>query len=195
MLTQSACPPSSDLHCFYFSDYLFKLLLIGDSGVGKSCLLLRFAVSSSLSPSKTCFPITVNILMSLLQLKCLVFPHPVLLYFICAICVGWHLHRELHQHHWSGLQDPHHWTGWQDHQTANCEFTDKHTRILDSIFIKTHESLAVCVRACSCVCIGGRVRKLASCNWILFWLMVETVPLQRHLLCRYSSASYAHTQN
>lgn len=32
--------------CFYiisFSDYLFKLLLIGDSGVGKSCLLLRFA--------------------------------------------------------------------------------------------------------------------------------------------------------
>lgn len=28
---------------FVFSDYLFKLLLIGDSGVGKSCLLLRFA--------------------------------------------------------------------------------------------------------------------------------------------------------
>ncbi|KAF4374780.1 hypothetical protein F8388_020301 [Cannabis sativa] len=28
------------------SDYLFKLLLIGDSGVGKSCLLLRFAYSS-----------------------------------------------------------------------------------------------------------------------------------------------------
>uniref|UniRef100_A0A8C1SQA2 Ras-related protein Rab-1B n=2 Tax=Cyprinus carpio TaxID=7962 RepID=A0A8C1SQA2_CYPCA len=27
-------------------DYLFKLLLIGDSGVGKSCLLLRFAVST-----------------------------------------------------------------------------------------------------------------------------------------------------
>jgi GTPase SAR1 family protein len=25
-------------------DYLFKLVLIGDSGVGKSCLLLRFAV-------------------------------------------------------------------------------------------------------------------------------------------------------
>ncbi|EZG76262.1 Rab GTPase family 1 protein, partial [Gregarina niphandrodes] len=24
-------------------DYLFKILLIGDSGVGKSCLLLRFA--------------------------------------------------------------------------------------------------------------------------------------------------------
>ena len=28
---------------FIFSDYLFKLLLIGDSGVGKSSLLLRFA--------------------------------------------------------------------------------------------------------------------------------------------------------
>ena len=27
-------------------DYLFKLVLIGDSGVGKSCLLLRFAVST-----------------------------------------------------------------------------------------------------------------------------------------------------
>jgi len=27
----------------FCSDYLFKLLLIGDSGVGKSCLLLRFA--------------------------------------------------------------------------------------------------------------------------------------------------------
>lgn len=25
------------------SDFLFKLLLIGDSGVGKSCLLLRFS--------------------------------------------------------------------------------------------------------------------------------------------------------
>lgn len=27
----------------YCSDHLFKLVLIGDSGVGKSCLLLRFA--------------------------------------------------------------------------------------------------------------------------------------------------------
>ena len=29
--------------CIHRYDYLFKLLLIGDSGVGKSCLLLRFA--------------------------------------------------------------------------------------------------------------------------------------------------------
>ena len=40
---------SRDYDFFFFlfklSDYLFKLLLIGDSGVGKSCLLLRFAVS------------------------------------------------------------------------------------------------------------------------------------------------------
>ena len=32
---------------YFGSDYLFKLLLIGDSGVGKSCLLLRFAVNSA----------------------------------------------------------------------------------------------------------------------------------------------------
>ncbi|CAB1351820.1 unnamed protein product [Coregonus sp. 'balchen'] len=32
------------MSCFEIAfDYLFKLLLIGDSGVGKSCLLLRFA--------------------------------------------------------------------------------------------------------------------------------------------------------
>jgi hypothetical protein len=31
------------LFCYFRYDYLFKLLLIGDSGVGKSCLLLRFA--------------------------------------------------------------------------------------------------------------------------------------------------------
>lgn len=40
-------PCACDSVCVYVcsSDYLFKLLLIGDSGVGKSCLLLRFAVS------------------------------------------------------------------------------------------------------------------------------------------------------
>jgi len=33
---------------FLDSDYLFKLLLIGDSGGGKSCLLLRFSGSHNL---------------------------------------------------------------------------------------------------------------------------------------------------
>ncbi|XP_057968991.1 ras-related protein RIC1 isoform X1 [Malania oleifera] len=37
-------PPFSTMNPEY--DYLFKLLLIGDSGVGKSCLLLRFADDS-----------------------------------------------------------------------------------------------------------------------------------------------------
>ena len=36
----------------FCSDYLFKLLLIGDSGVGKSCLLLRFAVSKQKKKKK-----------------------------------------------------------------------------------------------------------------------------------------------
>merc|ERR1712216_709145 len=36
-----AAPRAADMSPEY--DYLFKLLLIGDSGVGKSCLLLRFA--------------------------------------------------------------------------------------------------------------------------------------------------------
>lgn len=39
------CQPPLDPRLLFSSDYLFKLLLIGDSGVGKSCLLLRFAVS------------------------------------------------------------------------------------------------------------------------------------------------------
>lgn len=62
MLAQVAlvCCPAGDWQCVSqykavvltrshvsCSDYLFKLLLIGDSGVGKSCLLLRFAVSPS----------------------------------------------------------------------------------------------------------------------------------------------------
>lgn len=33
--------------CVLADDYLFILVLIGDSGVGKSCLLLRFAVRAA----------------------------------------------------------------------------------------------------------------------------------------------------
>merc|ERR1711898_6342 len=41
-LSSQEIPSSlSEMNAEY--DYLFKLLLIGDSGVGKSCLLLRFA--------------------------------------------------------------------------------------------------------------------------------------------------------
>ena len=36
-------PPHPRDALVFSSDYLFKLVLIGDSGVGKSCLLLRFA--------------------------------------------------------------------------------------------------------------------------------------------------------
>ena len=48
----SSIEPLSNLTIF--SDYLFKLLLIGDSGVGKSCLLLRFALND-LGVSKVIF--------------------------------------------------------------------------------------------------------------------------------------------
>lgn len=36
-------------------EFLFKLLLIGDSGVGKSCLLLRFSVRPPPSPFRFVF--------------------------------------------------------------------------------------------------------------------------------------------
>lgn len=43
MMLQASGLCQSGLTQFLRYDYLFKLLLIGDSGVGKSCLLLRFA--------------------------------------------------------------------------------------------------------------------------------------------------------
>lgn len=58
------------------SDFLFKLLLIGDSGVGKSCLLLRFAVR--------------------LRDRFLLFAE-----VVCSFnFAGRHVHGELHQHDW-----------------------------------------------------------------------------------------------
>ena len=44
-LRSLAKPAMSDKGAHY--DFLIKLLLIGDSGVGKSCLLLRFAVRAA----------------------------------------------------------------------------------------------------------------------------------------------------
>lgn len=54
-------------------DYLFKLLLIGDSGVGKTCLLFRFSEDSfnttfistigeypAAAPSDTCMPLSAE---------------------------------------------------------------------------------------------------------------------------------------
>lgn len=109
----------------FFSDYLFKLLLIGDSGVGKSCLLLRFAVSYYCQPLNDSAP-PIN---SAISLFCC-WPDLVLCCHLpSTLPAGRHLHRELHQHHWSGLQDPHHWTWRQNYQTADCENTRTHCNL------------------------------------------------------------------
>ena len=55
-----------------YSDYLFKMLLIGNSGVGKSCLLVRYAVSKKniknypLFNNSSTFMIKYNIYMYLI---------------------------------------------------------------------------------------------------------------------------------
>lgn len=102
------------------SDYLFKLLLIGDSGVGKSCLLLRFAVSLCLLHN--------NLLMFvplLSQPSWSIEPVSVTLSVCICVCVcfppGWHVHRELHQHHWRWLQDQDHRAGRENHKASDCE--------------------------------------------------------------------------
>lgn len=46
-------------------DYLFKILLIGDSGVGKTCILCRFS-DDSFNPS---FISTIGLIISILLKK------------------------------------------------------------------------------------------------------------------------------
>ena len=80
-------------------DYLFKMLLIGNSGVGKSCLLLRYAVSAlnlqATSPvEQTC----VNRV---------------------YVWLGKQLQRKFLQHNRSGLQDQDDSAGQPGHQATN----------------------------------------------------------------------------
>lgn len=82
-------------NCFviFSSDYLFKLLLIGDSGVGKSCLLLRFSVS---------FSLLGNIFLIIVKRESGV-EEVVDLIFVVIIFSGRYLHRQLHQHNRRGF--------------------------------------------------------------------------------------------
>jgi predicted ATP-dependent serine protease len=75
------------------SDYLFKLLLIGDSGVGKSCLLLRFAVSAA-ATLRSCRRVSTFADSKKKKKK---------KKKICLLLSGRHLHRELHFDDWRGL--------------------------------------------------------------------------------------------
>lgn len=74
-------------------DYLFKLLLIGDSGVGKVCYFLYLSSDSA---------------------------KVVLVLSVAAFCRR-HLHRELHQYYWRRLQDSHNRARGKDCQASDCE--------------------------------------------------------------------------
>lgn len=77
-----ACPSSDIANC---CPACLQLLLIGDSGVGKSCLLLRFAVSASTAADCGWHNKTV-----------------LAVFHSCAFWLmpaGRHLHGELHLHH------------------------------------------------------------------------------------------------
>jgi hypothetical protein len=95
-------------------DYLFKLVIIGDSGVGKSSLLLRFAVR----PSRPCRPcrrgtpcllltVTTSAMFCCTCMRCAhhrLFPQG----SVTSACwrlrvAGRHLPRLVHQHDWRGL--------------------------------------------------------------------------------------------
>ena len=88
------------IFCFVHSDYLFKLLLIGDSGVGKSCLLLRFAVGIWWSCSFSCKGCCVDLDLS--QQFHGEGP-PFVAFILTNLChllqfLGWHLYRKLYKH-------------------------------------------------------------------------------------------------
>lgn len=95
-----------------FSDYLFKLLLIGDSGVGKSCLLLRFAVRML----KTWTDVQQNVGFRALTLL--------------LLSLGRHLHRQLHLYHRSWLQDQDHRHGREDCEVADSMNLFKRNKVV-----------------------------------------------------------------
>lgn len=85
-------------------DYLFKLVLIGDSGVGKSCLLLRFAVSAPEAKGREgdqcqqgCKAEPQACTARKTMIDCM------LLFPSLPPPAGRCLHRELYQHHRCGL--------------------------------------------------------------------------------------------
>ncbi len=78
-----------------FSDYLFKMVLIGDTHVGKSCLLIRFAVSQNTENQIYCSRVIF-----LLRFWIDGF----ILHWLILCLLGWLLSRELYLHHWSRFQ-------------------------------------------------------------------------------------------
>ena len=79
-------------------DYLFKMLLIGNSGVGKSCLLVRYAVSHLFSFN------------------------PIRFLKLAIFCIGKLFQRQLLQHDRCRLQNKNNRNGWIEHQTPNMGY-------------------------------------------------------------------------
>ena len=101
--TTTALPStSSSLHTMHTSeyDYLFKLLLIGDSGVGKVCIPCR---ARGLHSILTRVPIMTVLSVAAFRRR--------------------HIHWELYQHYWCWLQDPDYWTRGQNGEVADCEWS------------------------------------------------------------------------